>query len=165
MTVYVDTMEAQFGRMIMCHMVAVNLDELHAMAEKIGVARRHFQDKKRHPHYDICKSKRTLAVRAGAQEIDQKCSPSVSLAAGLFRGVEGRFSDFIFRNKQAIFEIGGWQPLKSTRQSLCHPLGTVYRKPAGSWYIKICPVSEIEPDGQEFLTPAHFIPKLKGGGV
>ena len=65
MTVYVDNYNAPFGRMIMCHMVADTLDELHAMADKIGVARKWFQDH-RTPHYDICKSKQELAFKHGA---------------------------------------------------------------------------------------------------
>ena len=70
MTVYVDDMRAAFGRMVMCHMLADTEDELHAMADTIGVARRWVQ----HPgtpkcHYDIALSKRALAVRAGAVEI------------------------------------------------------------------------------------------------
>ena len=65
MSVYVDDMRAKFGRMIMCHMIADSDDELHAMAAKIGVARKWFQG----DHYDIALSKRALAVAAGAQEI------------------------------------------------------------------------------------------------
>ena len=41
MTVYVDDMRAKFGRYVMCHMVAdTDDDELHAMADRIGVQRR-----------------------------------------------------------------------------------------------------------------------------
>ena len=67
MTVYVDESRHNYGRMIMCHMAADTLPELHEMADRIGVARRWFQDGRR-PHYDICKAKRVLAVRAGAVE-------------------------------------------------------------------------------------------------
>jgi Protein of unknown function (DUF4031) len=69
MTVYVDTMRAKFGRMIMCHMIADTEAELHAMADRIGVARRWFQQKPSGDHYDIALSKRALAVSRGAQEI------------------------------------------------------------------------------------------------
>ena len=75
MTVYVDTMRAPFGRMIMCHMIADTLDELHTMAQTISVARKWFQDKPGFPHYDICQSKRILALAAGAQEIRYKELP------------------------------------------------------------------------------------------
>lgn len=64
---YVDTMRAPYGRMIMCHMIADTEDELHAMADKIGVSRRWYQG----DHYDICLAKRALAVRHGASEISR----------------------------------------------------------------------------------------------
>ena len=72
MTVYVDDMEAPYGHMIMCHMVADSHDELNAMADKIGVSRRWIQ----HPgsakeHYGISKSRRLRAIAAGAVEVTQ----------------------------------------------------------------------------------------------
>lgn len=71
--VYVDDMRAPFGRMVMCHMVADTDDELHAMAARIGVARRwHQKPGTHHSHYDICLSKRALAVAAGALEVTQR---------------------------------------------------------------------------------------------
>lgn len=74
MTVYVDDMAASYGRMKMCHMLADSDDELHAMAAKIGVARRWWQspEKTSGSHYDIALSKRALAVAAGAVEITMK---------------------------------------------------------------------------------------------
>ncbi len=70
MTVYVDDMRATFGRLVMCHMVADTDDQLHAMADRIGVSRRRHQaPPAHHSHYDIALSKRALAVAAGAQEI------------------------------------------------------------------------------------------------
>lgn len=67
MTVYVDTMQADFGRMVMCHMIADTEDELHEMAAAIGVARKWYQG----DHYDICKSKKAKALKLGAVEITQ----------------------------------------------------------------------------------------------
>jgi hypothetical protein len=64
-TVYVDDMRAPYGRLIMCHMVADTDDELHAMADRVGVARKWHQG----DHYDIALSKRALAVKCGAREI------------------------------------------------------------------------------------------------
>lgn len=70
MTVYVDDMRAAYGRMVMCHMIADTDDELHAMADQIGVARRWWQAPPAHDsHYDIALSKRAIAVAAGALEI------------------------------------------------------------------------------------------------
>lgn len=53
-------------------MLADTPDELHAMANRIGVARRHFQEGASHPHYDLCKSKRAVAVRCGTIEVSRK---------------------------------------------------------------------------------------------
>lgn len=72
MPVYVDDPIYRYGRMLMCHMVADSLEELHAMADRIGVARRHFQDHPGRQHYDICKTKRYMAVHFGAIETDGK---------------------------------------------------------------------------------------------
>lgn len=79
--VYVDDMYAPFGRMKMCHMVADTDEELHAMADRIGVARRWFQ----HPgtwkrHYDISLGKRTLAVQYGAMEVTSRQIALICLA-------------------------------------------------------------------------------------
>lgn len=57
--------------MIMCHMVADTLDELHDMAEQLGV-RSWFQTKARYPHYDICRTKRAKAIALGAVECDRR---------------------------------------------------------------------------------------------
>lgn len=67
-----DNYGARYGRMIMCHMVADSLDELHAMADQVGVQRKWFQAKASTPHYDICLTKRALAVAAGAVEVDSR---------------------------------------------------------------------------------------------
>lgn len=71
MTVYVDDMKAEYGRMLMCHMLATTDEELHAMADRIGVSRRWWQSpqKSSGSHYDISLSKRALALQAGAVKI------------------------------------------------------------------------------------------------
>ncbi len=68
--VYVDDMKAPFGRMVMCHLVADTDEELLAMADTIGVSRKWHQAPPAHDsHFDICLSKRKLAVAAGAVQI------------------------------------------------------------------------------------------------
>ena len=67
MSVYVDDMQAPYGRMKMSHMIADTEDELHAMADKIGVARKWHQG----DHYDICQSKRDMAIKHGAQALSR----------------------------------------------------------------------------------------------
>lgn len=72
MSVYVDDMEASFSRMLMCHMIADTHDELIAMAEKIGVKTKWIQAEGTYrEHFDICKSKRALAIKAGAEQCSQ----------------------------------------------------------------------------------------------
>lgn len=66
MTVYVDDFKASYGRMRMSHMLADTDDELHAMADKIGVARRWHQNGMSGSHYDIAQSKVALALKNGA---------------------------------------------------------------------------------------------------
>ena len=76
MAVYVDTFQIWAQTKIRCfkagscHMTADTLDELHAMARKIGLKRIWFQEHPRHPHYDLTESRRTAALAAGAVFIE-----------------------------------------------------------------------------------------------
>lgn len=72
MMVYVDNMKATYGRMIMCHIIADTIEELHEMADKIGIDRKWFQSHSKHLHYDICLNKRKIAISYGAKEIDMR---------------------------------------------------------------------------------------------
>jgi hypothetical protein len=73
MTCYVDDMKAQFGSMVMCHLVADSHEELLAMATTIGVDHKWIQKAgTAREHFDIALSKRALAVKAGAKEITWK---------------------------------------------------------------------------------------------
>lgn len=73
MTVYVDSERNLYRHMLMSHMVADTLDELHDMAQRIGLQRRWFQTSNNGtPHYDVCQSKRALAIKLGAKEIDRR---------------------------------------------------------------------------------------------
>jgi hypothetical protein len=71
MPVYVDQAENGFGRMKMCHMIADTLEELHAMAERIGMRREWFQPKS-FPHYDVAKGRRQQAISLGAIVCDRR---------------------------------------------------------------------------------------------
>lgn len=71
MTVYIDDMNASYKRMKMCHMIADTDDELHAMADAIGVARRWHQapPKASSSHYDVCLEMKGRALKRGAVPI------------------------------------------------------------------------------------------------
>lgn len=75
--VYVGTMEFPYRRMIMFHMASPDVEELHKMADAIGIQRKWFQDpkyngKSLHPHYDVCKSKKEKAMKLGAIEVNDR---------------------------------------------------------------------------------------------
>jgi len=72
-SVYVDTMRASYGRLVMCHMIADSTDELLAMVRTIGVDPKWIQKAGTHlEHFDIALSKRALAVKAGAIEVTMR---------------------------------------------------------------------------------------------
>lgn len=83
MSVYVDNGRYSFGRMIMCHMTADTSEELFAMAVKIGVYAGHVQ-KRGTPreHFNVCLSKRSLAVAMGAIEISERRTVEIMRAKG-----------------------------------------------------------------------------------
>lgn len=72
MSVYVDKSTNGFGRMVMCHMIADTPPELLSMAVRIGVDPKWFQANASTPHFDIAKSKKALAIAAGAIELDRR---------------------------------------------------------------------------------------------
>lgn len=94
MPVYVDDMHlypmGQFGRMKMSHLLADTDEELHAMADKIGVARRWHQAPPRHDsHYDIAMSKRSQALTHGAIAITWRQASAMNMR----RRVTGQLGD------------------------------------------------------------------------
>lgn len=71
MAVYVDDMNAPFGGMLMCHLIADTTDELLAMADKIGVQRKWIQNAGTYrEHFDIPLGKKKLALENGAIEVE-----------------------------------------------------------------------------------------------
>lgn len=71
--VYIDNYNAPFRRMLMCHMIADTTEELLQMVDKIGVSRKWIQyPGTGHEHFDICLSKKKLALQHGAKEISAR---------------------------------------------------------------------------------------------
>lgn len=69
--VYVDNFNMPFLNMIMCHMIADTTKELLEMADRIGVQKKWIQyENTYNEHFDICLSKKKLALKNGAKEID-----------------------------------------------------------------------------------------------
>ena len=71
MSVYVDGERNSFGRMVMCHMWADTVAELHAMADAMGMRREWFQPLS-FPHYDVSLSRRAVAVELGAIQVGRR---------------------------------------------------------------------------------------------
>lgn len=72
MTVYLDKQRNPYGRMVMCHMIADTEDELHEMAERIGLQRKWYQSDASTPHYDVSLSRRALALQHGAVQCERR---------------------------------------------------------------------------------------------
>jgi len=78
MTVYVDPLMSHgwvlHGRSVKnCHMFTDGtLEELHAIAERIGMMRSAFQASASTPHYDLTPERRAAAIGAGAVEVDRR---------------------------------------------------------------------------------------------
>ena len=71
---YVDTVRSYPGAGLrfteFCHLLADDRDELHAIAARLGMPRRFFQDHPWRWHYDLPAHLRADAVRFGAHEVD-----------------------------------------------------------------------------------------------
>ncbi len=99
MTVYVDDAVHPYGRMVMAHMVADTLAELHTMADRLGLNRAWFQckataslvDERVTPHYDVSITVRRRAIALGAVAVDSRyiirlareCRPGWEVELGL----------------------------------------------------------------------------------
>lgn len=84
MTIYVDRLEnwgwKMRGRTVAsCHMFtdALDLEELHLFAEKLGTRRAWFQPHRVAPHYDLTPARRAAAVALGAIEVDRKTASRI----------------------------------------------------------------------------------------
>lgn len=66
MAVYVDNAVFPWRGRRWAHLLADDLDELHAFATRLGIPRRAFQDKRSGAHYDIDTQLREVALRLGA---------------------------------------------------------------------------------------------------
>lgn len=77
MAVYVDKLRDWGWRLgPSCHLISDappgDNTELHGFAAKLGLKREWFQTSASGPHYDLTASKRRLAVRLGAVELDDR---------------------------------------------------------------------------------------------
>lgn len=66
MTVYVDSAIFHWRGRRWAHLMADDLDELHAFAARLGLPRRAFQDRRSGTHYDVDTDTRAQALRLGA---------------------------------------------------------------------------------------------------
>jgi len=71
MSVYVDDAVTLWRGQRWAHLMADTLDELHAMAARLGMPRRAFQDKRSGAHYDVNEALREEALRLGAIAISR----------------------------------------------------------------------------------------------
>jgi hypothetical protein len=73
MPCYVDTVRDYPGAGLrhdrFCHLLADTRDELHAMADALGIPRRYFQDHPWRWHHDLPEPLRARAVALGAREV------------------------------------------------------------------------------------------------
>jgi hypothetical protein len=71
MTVYVDDAVHPWRGQRWAHLMADTLEELHAMAARLGIPRRAFQNKTSGAHYDVATETRELAITYGALPISR----------------------------------------------------------------------------------------------
>jgi hypothetical protein len=72
-TCYVDAVreypDAGLRHTRFCHLLADTREELHAMADELGIPRRYFQDHPWRWHHDLPEPLRPRAVELGAREV------------------------------------------------------------------------------------------------
>lgn len=79
MTIYVDSLQAWGWKLrghtvASCHMFtdSLDLEELHAFAQQLGMKRAWFQPHKVAPHYDLTERRRNDALARGAVPVDRR---------------------------------------------------------------------------------------------
>jgi hypothetical protein len=70
-SVYVDDAVHPWRGQRWAHLMADTLEELHAMAQRLGIPRRAFQNKTSGAHYDVTVDLREDAIRLGAIPISR----------------------------------------------------------------------------------------------
>jgi len=71
MTVYIDDAVQLWREQRWAHLMADTLPELHAMAARLGIPRRAFQNKLSGAHYDVPAPQREQAIAFGARPISR----------------------------------------------------------------------------------------------
>lgn len=71
MTVYVDDPVTLWRGRRWAHLMGDTLEELHAMAARLGLPQRAFQDKPSGAHYDVTVEMRERALQLGATAISR----------------------------------------------------------------------------------------------
>ena len=95
MPVYVDPLQnwgwkIRGRRTPSCHMFTSSgdLEELHAVAEKIGLKREWLHNNPDHPHYDLTPARRAAALAEGVKEVCFKEAIAIIRARRTMVGVE-----------------------------------------------------------------------------
>jgi site-specific DNA-methyltransferase (adenine-specific) len=144
MSVYVDDMEAPFGNMVMCHLLADTTEELLVMADKIGVQRKWLQHGGTFKeHFDIALSKRALAVQHGAREISWREASKMVFArrnprkvAGVIELVQGDCIEVLARQPEGAVDVVVCSPPYNLGVKYRSYADTISRKDYLEWTVR-----------------------------
>ena len=90
MTVYVDDAVTLWRGQRWAHLMADTLDELHAMAARLGVPRHAFQNRTSGAHYDVTAMLREQAIALGAVPISRHTDRALMRAVIANARAQGR---------------------------------------------------------------------------
>ncbi|WP_141454363.1 DUF4031 domain-containing protein [Pseudoxanthomonas sp. z9] len=93
MSVYVDDAVHLWRGQRWAHLMADTLEELHAMAQRLGIPRRAFQNKTSGAHYDVTADLREDAIRLGAVAISRHVDRALVKAVIARAREQGRGGD------------------------------------------------------------------------